>query len=51
MYSSPNFTGAIKSVILRYAGHVAHMGCRRGAYRVLVGTLHGKRTLGRLRRR
>jgi hypothetical protein len=51
IYSSPNFTGAIKSGILEYAGHLAHVGDRRGAYRVLVGRPNGKRTLGRPRRR
>ena len=30
-------------------GHVAHMGDRRGAYRVLVGKPEGKRPLGRHR--
>jgi len=30
---------------------VAHMGKRRGVYRVLVGKLEGKRPLGRPRRR
>ena len=32
-------------------GHVARMVEKRGLYRVLVGKLEGKRTLGRLRRR
>jgi len=36
---------------MRWAGHVACMGERRGAYRVLVGRLKGKRRLGRPRRR
>ena len=30
-------------------GHVAHLGERRGVYRVLVGKLEGKRQLGRPR--
>ena len=34
-----------------WAGHVAHMGERRGLYRVLVGKPEGKRQLGRPRRR
>jgi len=34
---------------MRRAGHVARMGERRGAYRVLVGKPEGKRLLGRLR--
>jgi len=33
------------------AGHIAHMGERRGVYRVLVGKPEGKRPLGRPRRR
>jgi hypothetical protein len=37
LYSSPNFIQVIKSRIMRWAGHVACMGDRRGAYRVLVG--------------
>jgi hypothetical protein len=41
----------IKSRRLRWAGHVARMGERRGAYRDLVGKPEGKRPLGRPRRR
>ena len=33
------------------AGHVARMGERRGAYRVLVGRLEGTKQFGRARRR
>ena len=51
LYSSPNIVRAIKSRRMRWAGHVAHMGEERGAYRVLVGKLEGKRPLGRPRRR
>jgi len=36
---------------MRLAGHVARMGERRGAYRVSVGKLEGKRQLGKPRRR
>jgi len=36
---------------IRWAGHVAHMGERRGAYRVLVGKPEGNRPLGRPRHR
>ena len=36
---------------MRWAGHVAHMGDRRGIYWVLVGKPEGKRQLGRPRRR
>ena len=34
---------------MRWAGHVVHMGERRGVYRVLVGKPEGKRPLGRPR--
>ena len=34
-----------------WAQHVAHMGERRGLYRVLVGKPEGKRPLGRTRNR
>jgi hypothetical protein len=36
---------------LRWAGHVARTGERRGAYRALVGKLEGRRPLGRPSRR
>jgi len=36
---------------MRWAGHVAHMGERRGVYRDLVGKPECKRPLGRPRRR
>jgi len=36
---------------MSWAGHVALMGERRWAYRVLVGRHEGKRSLGRPRRR
>ena len=51
LYSSPNIVRVIKSRRMRWAGHVARMGEERGAYRVLVGKLEGKRPLGRPRRR
>ena len=41
----------IKSRIMRWAGHVAHLGEERGVCRVLVGKPEGKRPLGRPRRR
>ena len=34
---------------MRLAGHVAHMGENRSAFRVLVGKLEGKTPLGRPR--
>jgi hypothetical protein len=51
LYSSPNIIRVIKSTRLRWAGHVARMGERRGAYRALVGKPDGRRPLGRSRRR
>ena len=41
----------IKSGRMRWAGHVARMGERRGVYSVLVGKPEGKRPLGRPRLR
>jgi len=37
--------------IMKWAGHVAHMGKEKRAYRVLVGKPEGRRPLGRPRRR
>ena len=51
LYSSPNIVRMIKSRRVRWAGHVARMGERRGVYRVLVGRPEGKRPLGRPWRR
>jgi hypothetical protein len=39
----------IKSRRMRLAGHVAQMGAKRTAYRILVGKPEGKRPLGRPR--
>ena len=36
---------------MRYTGHVACLGERRGVYRVLVGKPQGKGPLGKSRRR
>ena len=36
---------------MRWAGHVARMGKRKGAYRILVGKPEEKRPLGKPRRR
>jgi hypothetical protein len=41
----------IKSSRIRWAGHVAGMGARRNAYRILVEKPEGRRPLGRPRRR
>jgi hypothetical protein len=51
LYSSPNIIRVIKSRRLRWAGHVARMGERRGAYRALVGKPEGRRPLERPRHR
>ena len=51
LYSSPNIFRVIKSRIMRWAGHVARMGERRGVYRALVEKPEGKRPLGKPRRR
>ena len=49
LYCSPNIVRVIKS--RRWAGHVASIGERRGAYKFLVGKPEGKRLLGRPKRR
>ena len=51
LYSSPNNVRVIKSRRMRWAGHVARIGEKRGVYRVLVGKPEGRRPLGRPRRR
>ena len=51
LYSSLNIVRVIKSKIMKWAGHVARVGERRGMYRVLVGKPEGKRPLGRPRLR
>jgi hypothetical protein len=48
--SSPNIVLVIKSR-MRWVGHAAHMGERRGVYRILVGRPEDKGPLGRPRRR
>jgi hypothetical protein len=47
---SPNIIRVIKSRKLRWAGRVAYMGERRGAYRILVERPEGKRPLRKRRR-
>jgi hypothetical protein len=44
VYSPPNIIRVIKSRRLRWAGHVARMGERRGACRALVGKPEEKET-------
>ena len=51
LYCSPNIVRVIKSIRMRWAGHVARMRERRGVYRVFVGKPEGKRPLARPRHR
>jgi len=51
LYSSPNIVRVTKSRRIRWAGHAARTGERRGIYRILVGKPGGKRPLGRPRHR
>jgi hypothetical protein len=51
LYSSPSIIRVIKSRRMRWAGHVAQMGEKRNAYRLLAGKPEEKRPLGRPRRR
>jgi len=51
LYSSPNINWVIKSRKIRWAGHVARIGERRGACRILVWKTEGKTPLGRPRHR
>jgi hypothetical protein len=51
LYSSTNIIRTIKSRRMRWAGHVARMGEKRNACRILVGKPEGRRSLGRPRRR
>jgi hypothetical protein len=46
MYCSTNIIPMIRSRRMRWAGNVARMGERRGAYRVLLGKPEGVRPLG-----
>ena len=51
LYRSPNIVRVIKSIKLRWAGHVARMEEGRSAFKILTGKSIGKRPLGRPRRR
>jgi hypothetical protein len=46
LYSSPSIIRMIKSRRMRGAGHVARMGERRNACRILVGKSEGRRPFG-----
>jgi hypothetical protein len=51
LYSSRSIIRIIKSRRMRWGGHVAWMGEKRNAYRLLVGKPKRKRPLGSPRRR
>ena len=51
LYGSPNTVRVFKERRMRWAGHVACMGERRGVYRVLVGKPEGQKLSRRPRRR
>jgi hypothetical protein len=51
LYFSPRIIRIIKSRRMRWSGHVARMGEKRNAYRLLVGKPDGRRPLGRPIRR
>jgi hypothetical protein len=48
---TPSFIRIIKAKRMRWEGHVARIGEKRNAYRLLVGKTEGRRPLGRPRRR
>jgi hypothetical protein len=49
LYSSPNIIRMITSRRMIWVGHVARVGEKRNACRILVGKPEGKRPLGRPR--
>jgi hypothetical protein len=49
LYCSPSIIRIIKSWRMRWAGHVAPIGVKRNAYRILVGKPEAKRPLRRSR--
>jgi hypothetical protein len=51
LYPSPSEIRIIKPRRMKCAGHIARMGEKRNAYRLLVGKREGKRPLGRPRSR
>jgi hypothetical protein len=51
MYSTPNIILVIKSRTMRMTVHVACMGERRVAYRVIVRKPEGRKSLGKPRHR
>ena len=51
MYRSPNIVSVIKSIRLKWAGHLARMEKGRIVFKILTGKPTAKRPLGRPRRR
>jgi hypothetical protein len=51
LYSLPSIIGMIRSRSMRWAGHVAFLGEKRNAYRILARKLERKRPLERPRHR
>jgi hypothetical protein len=51
LYSSPNTIRVFQTGMMRWARHVACLGEKRGAYRILVGKPESNRPLGRPRLR
>jgi hypothetical protein len=51
LYSLPSIIRIMKSRRMRWAGHLARIGDKRNAYRLLVGKPKGKKTLGRPKHR
>jgi hypothetical protein len=51
LYFSPSIIRIIKARKMRWAGHIAQIGEKRNAYRLLVGKPEGRRPLGRPRRK
>jgi hypothetical protein len=51
LYSSPNIIRQIKSMRMRWVGHVACTGEERNVYKVVMGKPEGKKPLARPRRR
>jgi hypothetical protein len=47
LYSSPSAIRLMKSRKMRWAGHVARMGTKKNAYRILVGKARMKETTGK----
>jgi hypothetical protein len=49
LYYSPNIIKTVKSRRMRWAEHIARIGTKMNAYRILVGKSEGMRLVGRRR--